>query len=147
MRTLSIFSLFGVLGPVIRFFSWPFSMQEQCDRDFVYTAVLVLWPTQPLSAIEAVTGNWLGIAAAVTSNILIFSVVGIAVKLYCGSGIRLLLAYFLVCATILTFVVWELVEIEDLNLMALFVALVLYGSPFLANWIFSRRLAPQRSSL
>jgi hypothetical protein len=144
MRTLAfsilIFVASALAGPLVRFVAWPPSKLEQGSsvRDFVYDLVLLLWPTQPLAAIEVSVGALVAVAVSVAANILLFAVAGMVAGVSARQPPRLLIVYLVVCGMVLMVALWGAgFSFEYVNIPALLVAFILYALPFWAVFRFS----------
>jgi hypothetical protein len=142
---MTIFALAGLVGPLLRWATWPPSPPSAgWLGNFVYDLVLLLWPTQPLAVMEASVGTLAGAAISVTANILLFVVIGMLAGALAKTAVRLSLVYLVVCVMIVLVFVWSVgFNFSYLNVIALVVALALYVVPFALIWRLSanRKLA------
>jgi hypothetical protein len=130
-----LFGLMALVGPVVRWLTWPPSAFERRTspqlNEFVSDLVFLLWPTQSLGVIEVNIGATFAAVAAVSANVLLFLLVGILaaaiVKMRYG-----LPALYLVVGLLLTlFGLWGAgFSSAYLNVAALLIALLLYAIPF-----------------
>ena len=131
-RSILIFGLCGLVGPLIRWATWPPARPtEGVGEDFIYNLVLLLWPAQPLAAIEASTGRLVAAAVSVGANLLLFSALGVAVGLLVRRPAPVVVLYLATCAAVLAFALWIVgFEFAYLSLIALMVAFLIYAVPF-----------------
>ena len=78
-----IFIVAALMGPLIRWITWPPSKFERDTstsmNNFVSDLVFSLWPTQPLAVMEASTGAFVAGLVAVSANVILFGFVGAVV--------------------------------------------------------------------
>lgn len=140
LRSALTFAGMGLVGPLIRLATWPPSRFEAIVPSwvskFVYDLVLLLWPTQPLAAIEANVG-WVAAASlTVCANVAFFAMLGAVVGRSGKTRGRRIGIYFALCAIICSFELWVAgFSWAYLNGWALMVALFLYAIPF---WVMKR---------
>jgi len=92
----------GLLGPLVRFAAWPPSKFNTSAAgsigNFLYDFVLLLWPTQPVAAVEVNVGSLRAAAMAITANLLAFAILGALVGIIGGTRARVFVSYMAVCA-------------------------------------------------
>src|SRR6185503_15408549 len=100
-----VFALTAMVGPAIRYATWPPSRFERATsarvEGFVYDLVFYLWPTQPLAALAPRDGRLVAFLVSVGGNVLLFALI--------GAGYR----------------------VEYLGVIPLLLAVLFYGLPFL----------------
>lgn len=127
--------VFALLGPFVRWLTWPPAKFESWTTlslaEFVYDLVFLLWPTQSLAVVEATTGRVVAVVFTVGTNVILFALIGAA-----ASAIRqvpILLRYLAVCGLVLLLAVWGAgFDLSGISLSAVGVALLLYAVPFWA---------------
>ncbi|MFY9905084.1 MAG: hypothetical protein WBD45_14025 [Terriglobales bacterium] len=139
LKSLLVFTGTGLLGPLVRFAAWPPStfntLAPKSVSNFLYDFVLLLWPTQPMAAVEVNIGKAAAAAVAIGANLLLFAILGVAVGTFGKSRTRLISAYVVVCGLIFWFDLWGAgFSFSYLNAFALVLALLLYAIPF---WVVS----------
>jgi len=141
--SILLFSAAGIAGPLLRWATWPpgrvgdgtgFSM-----NDFLYNLVLLLWPTQPLGVMEASVGRDMALAIAVGANLILFGVAGVIVSIASRRLTGIATVYVLLCAMLTGFAFWIAGKnLGDIDVVALLVAVALYGLLFLAMFRVNR---------
>jgi hypothetical protein len=106
--------------------------------DFIYNLVLLLWPAQPLAAIEVNTGKFVAALVSVGANLLLFGVAGALVGVLAKKPVGLVILYVLVCAMLFVLARWASGSFTSLEVSALVVSLVLYAILFFATFWLSR---------
>jgi hypothetical protein len=145
LRSTVVFAGAGLLGPLFRLAAWPPSrfdvLVPKSVSNFLYDFVLLLWPTQPMAAVEVNIGRLAAVALAVGANLLLFAALGAAVGTLARTRARLIVGYAVVSGLILCFDLWGAgFSLAYLNVLALVVALILYALPF---WIVMRGSDPR----
>lgn len=130
-----LFSLAGLVGPSVRWLTWPSLTFERNTSSavsaFVYDLVFLLWPTQSLAVMEVNTGPVIAGLAAIGANLLLFATVGMLTGSFARSRQGITLCYLAVVGLLLLLSLWGAgFSIAYLNVNALVVALVLYAIPF-----------------
>ena len=145
-RSTLIFLLAGLIGPLIRWIvpSAPTGQGLSSSiGDFVYNLVLLLWPAQPLAAIEVNTGRFVAAIVSVGANLLLFGVVGALVGILARKPVGLVALYMVVCAMVFSLARWASgLPFTYLEVSALVASLFLYAVPFFIAFWLSR--APSR---
>jgi hypothetical protein len=141
-RSTLIFLLAGLTGPLIRWIvpSTPTGKGLSSSiGDFVYSLVLLLWPAQPLAAIEVNTGRFAAAIVSVAANLLLFGVVGATVGVLARKPVGLIGVYILICAMVFALARWASgLPFTYLEVSALVTALFLYAVPFLVVFWLNR---------
>ena len=140
MHSTTVFALSALLGPLVRFLTWPSQNPEMAARDststFVYNLVVLIWPTQPLAVMEATIGTFAAVVLSVVANIALFAIVGLAVGIIAERWFLLLASYVFVCGLALALALWGAgFNIAYLESLAIAVALTIYAIPF---WLVYR---------
>lgn len=148
LRSTIVFAGAGLVGPLFRFAAWPPSQFDvllpKSVSNFLYDFVLLLWPTQPMAAVEVNIGRTAAAALAVATNLLLFAALGVAVGTLARTRARLITGYAIVCGLIFYFDLWGAgFSFAYLNVFALAVALLLYAVPF---WVVRGGSAMPRSA-
>jgi len=109
MRTIIwsilIFVASSFAGPLVRWATWP-PKATGGFADFMYDLVLLLWPTQPLTVVEASAGTFAAIVLSVGANALLFGVVGALAGILGSKRAALLALYMAACAMLIAFALW-----------------------------------------
>ena len=141
MRTVAgsilIFVASGLVGPLLRWATWPPSHAPQGSGfsfdDFIYDLVLFLWPTQPLAVMEVTIGSFAAITLSVGANTLLFGIVGALAAVIARQRGKLLGLYLAACIVVFLLALWSAgFSVAFLDVDALAVAFLLYAAPFLA---------------
>jgi hypothetical protein len=131
----------ALLGPLIRFAAWPPSMLEREAPSlarFVYDTVFLLWPTQPLGAIEESAGRISAAVVGIGANILLFGLIGLLVGAVAKTPSALAAFFAIVCAALILLALWGAgFSFAFVNWLALVIALLAYSIPF---WVLVRAL-------
>lgn len=148
LKSLLVFAGAGLLGPLVRFSTWPPSrfnaLFPKSISNFLYDFILLLWPTQPMAAAEANIGRASAAALAIGANLILFAVIGVIVGLAARSSGQLAVAYAVVCVLLFAWEFWGAgFSFAHLGVLALAVALLVYAIPF---WIVMRASAMPRSA-
>lgn len=148
LRSTVVFAGAGLLGPLVRFATWPASrfdtLVPKSVSNFLYDFVLLLWPTQPMAVVEVSIGRVAAVALAIVANLLLFAVLGAMVGTQARTRARLIAGYAVVCGLIFYIDLWGAgFSLAYLNVFALVVALILYAIPF---WVVMRASAMPRSA-
>jgi len=135
-RSVTIFALVGLIGPLLRWATWPLLPTSAGSfGNFLYDLVLLLWPTQPLAVVETSMSPLAAIAISVAANVLLFTIVGMLAGALARSVIQLSSVYLAVCVIIVLVGVWSVgLSFSYLNIIALVVALGFYAVPFGLVW-------------
>ena len=139
-----VFAATALVGPAIRYATWPPSWFERTTsariEGFVYDLVFYLWPTQPLAAL-APGSRLVAFLLAVGANILMFALIGLIVGAVATRPSRLPLAYGGFCSLLLVFGLWGAgYRVEYLGVIPLVLAVLLYGIPF---WLIAAQAGRQ----
>lgn len=127
-----IFMAAGLVGPLLRWATWPPGTSTGM-ADFLYSLVLLLWPAQPVSVIEASTGTLIAIAISVGANVLLFGVLGVLVGVFASKGAALVVLYVGALASLVALTVWAFgLSFTSFPVLALIGAAALYAVPFFA---------------
>jgi hypothetical protein len=125
--TLTIFGLTALVGPAVRFLNWP----PGPDDTFVYDLVLLLWPTQPLAAVEASIGTFPAAIIAIGTNVLLFAIFGIVAAVLAAKRLATLAVYALALGLVLLLHLWGTgFDLTYSNGHALAAAYAIYAIPF-----------------
>ena len=129
-----VFATTALVGPAIRYATWPPSWFERATsariEGFVYNLVFYLWPAQPLAALVPDEDRFVGLLLAVGVNILLFALIGLIVGGVARQG-RLLLVYGAVCTLLLVCALWGAgYRVQHLGVIPLLLATLVYGIPF-----------------
>jgi hypothetical protein len=124
------------MGPLLRLVTWPPSLPNpattESGSDFLYELVFLLWPTQSLAVIEASVGRLAGVIIAVSANIVLFALVGLAIGATVKHRSGMFVAYICVGAMLVLLAFFGAgFSPSYLNFGALIVAFLLYAIPFL----------------
>lgn len=146
-RTLlacGIFALSGLVGPLVRFLTWPPEKFEELTSasmsEFVYHLVILLWPTQPMAVIEVNIGTLLAGTIAISANVLWFSVIGLVAGIGAKRFSWLIACYVVVSGLVLLVALWGSgFDFEFFDVPAFTVALLIYAIPF---WMVHRFASP-----
>jgi hypothetical protein len=146
LKSTVAFAGAGLLGPLVRFATWPpskfNSLVAKSVSSFLYDFVLLLWPTQPMAM--ANLGRGATAALSVGANLLLFTALGVAVGILGRTCTRIIVGYIVVCGLIFWFDLWGAgFSFEYLNLFALGGALLVYAIPF---WVVMRAPAMPKSA-
>lgn len=138
--TIGVFAVAALVGPLVRFLTWPPSKFEEATSatvsEFVYHLVILIWPTQPLAVVEASTGPLTAAAVAICGNVLLFSVMGLVVWVGAKRLYWLITSYVAVCGLVLLAAFWGAgFNVAFVNGFAFVVALLIYAIPF---WVVAR---------
>lgn len=130
LRSATIFALVGLIGPLVRWATWPPSPTSAGSfGNFLYDLVLLLWLTQPLAVLEASMSPLAAVAVSVAANVLLFAAVGMLAGALARSAIQLSSVYLAVCVIVVLIGVWSVgSSFSWLNISALVVALVFMPS-------------------
>ena len=148
MRTVAgsilIFVASGLVGPLLRWATWPPSHAPQGSGfsfdDFVYDLVLLLWPTQPLAVMEVTMGSFAAVTLSVGANALFFGIVGALAAVIARQPRKLLGLYLAACLVVFLLAFWSAgFSVAFLNVGALAVGFLLYAVPFLVVFWFARK--------
>jgi hypothetical protein len=135
-RSIAVFAAAGLIGPLIRYVTWPPSADPSPFNMFIYQLVLLVWPAQPLAVVEATIGPFLGGVYAVGVNVLLFAVLGFLATPFARRGAWMLFAYAAVCGLVTWYaLLWSGFDAAYLHLPALAAAFVFYALPF---WLIGR---------
>jgi len=141
VRSVLIFAVTALVGPLMHFILRPVSYKLPTFFDYLN---LLLWPTLPLGVVEH--GGTLAYAALVTvgSNIVLFSLFGLAFGLV-RNWRPLLLGMYLVLAGFITLVAaWTAgFDRSEIDWLALATALAFYG---FVVWIAVRMNSDRKAS-
>lgn len=125
--TPTIFGLMALVGPAIRFSNWP----PGPDDAFIYDLVLLLWPTQPLTIIEANIGTVPAAIIAVGTNVLLFTIFGIVTAMFATKRLAILVVYALAMGLIFLLYFWGAgFDLTNTDGRILMVASATYAIPF-----------------
>lgn len=143
MRTLGrpvlIFLIGGMVGPLLRWTTWPPGPVGTTVSDLTYDLVMMLWPTQPLAVVEANTGLPMAVAISVGANLVLFGVVGLIAGLLARRPRWLIALYACVSLMLILLASWSTGgDFSITNLIALVIALGLYAGLFIASFRSSR---------
>ena len=148
MRTavpIFIFLGGGVAGPLLRWATWhPGRVGDGTGfsiSDFLYSLVLLLWPTQPLGVMEASLGRHMAVVVTVGANLIVFGVAGVIVAIAARRLPLLIAIYILICLMLSAFAFW--IAGNQIDVVALLVAFALYGLLFLVAFRVTRERAIQ----
>jgi len=142
--TTLVFILTGLVGPIIRWMTWPPSAHENKTStilsSFVDDLVFLLWPTQPLAAIEVNTGPIVAGLVAAGTNMALFAIIGMLAGLLFTGRVGLLTLYIMVVLLASLFSLWGAgFSLAYINFTALAVGLLIYASPFaLTDWYLTK---------
>ena len=130
-----VFAATGLIGPVVRYATWPPSLFKLTTSDrvegFVYDLVFYLWPTQPLAALRP-DGGGMQVLLAVGSNLLLFALIGFVVGALASQRGAVLMAYAGFCCVLLWLALWDVgFRMAQVSVSPLLCAMVLHGSPYL----------------
>jgi len=148
MRTVAgsilIFVASGLVGPLLRWATWPPSHAPQGSGfsfdDFIYDLVLFLWPTQPLAVMEVTIGSFAAITLSVGANTLFFGIAGALAAVIARQPGKLLGLYLAACIMVFLLALWSAgFSVAFLNVGALAVAFLVYAVPFLSVFGFARK--------
>ena len=128
-RSVVVFGLAGLLGPVVWLAAWPPSrLADVLPHSvwFFYTDLVeLLWPVSMM-------GPWIGVPL----NLMLFVLLGLAVAWLAQTRGRLVIAYAVVIVLAVLFALWQAgFAVKRVDGFALIVALLLYAIPF---WIVMR---------
>ena len=128
-RVILIFAAAGLVGPLSWLAAWPPArLADVLPRPvwFFYTDLVeILWPVSML-------GPWIGVPA----NVLLFTILGLAVAWVAQTRSRLAISYAVVTVLIFVMALWQAgFTFLRLDALALLVALLLYAIPF---WLVMR---------
>jgi len=131
-----VFALTAMVGPAIRYATWPPSRFERATsarvEGFVYDLVFYLWPTQPLAALAPRDGRLVAFLVSVGGNVLLFALIGFIVGAVASRRGGLSIAYGAFCGLLLVFALWGAgYRVEYLGVIPLLLAVLFYGLPFL----------------
>lgn len=125
-----IFVAASLIGPLVRWLTWPPSSRGDV-ADFMYGLILLLWPAQPISVIEASTGTLVAIATSVVANVVLFGVVGVFAGAFGKKRAALVVLYIGTLSLLVVFAVWAFgLSFTYSEILALLVAAALYALPF-----------------
>jgi MFS family permease len=134
-KSLLLFSVAGLFGPLV----WNVTRHPSRMENFTSDLVFLLWPTQPIGAVEVSVGGPVAAALTIGANLVLFALLGLAVGALARTRGRVVSAYILVCVLLF---LWALFgagfSFAHLGVFALVVALVLYAIPF---WLVMRASA------
>lgn len=130
-RVALIFTGMGLLGPVIWLAAWPPSRLADVlphSAWFFYTDLVeILWPVSMM-------GPWIGVLV----NLVLFTVLGLAVASLARTPIRLAIAYLVVAILACLMALWQAgFSLARMDWFAAAVALLLCAIPF---WIVLRAM-------
>ena len=135
------FALTGLVGPAIRYATWPPSWFETVTSarvaKFIYDLVFYLWPAQVLAALlpESRLDVFL---LALAGNILLFVLMGLVVGAATNSPRQVSVAFGAFCTLFLVFALWGAgFDIQYLAVVPFLLAISVYGIPF---WLVAARL-------
>jgi hypothetical protein len=136
LRVILIFAAAGLVGPLIWLAAWPPArLADVLPRPvwFFYTDLVeILWPASMM-------GPWIGVPL----NLLLFTVLGLAVAWVAQTRSRLAISYAVVTILIFFMALCQAgFAVLRLDVLALVVALLLYAIPF---WIVMRSSTVPRS--
>jgi hypothetical protein len=135
-----IFMAASLVGPLVRWVTWPPGTSSS-TADFLYSLVLLLWPAQPVSVIEASTGTLIAIATSVGANVLLFGVLGALAGVLAGKGPALVVLYAGALALLVALTVWAFgLSFTYSAVLALIAAAALYALPFFAVFRLSHNV-------
>lgn len=139
------FSVTALVGPALRWATWPSSIQDFFTpiQSFLYDLVFLIWPAQILWSVETPSSfsDWAeNLFWSIGGNIFLYCILGVAAGALAKHRRRLLTLYLFVCA-------WELMIILYLkefhpashDLLAVAAAWLIYALPFWATAYFTRR--------
>ena len=131
----AVFAPVAIVGPLIRYMTWPPLAFEQrtSERvaDFVYALVFLLWPTQAFG-MEVTAGRLIAAVYALGGNVLFFATLGVAVSITSTRPRMLWLSCLVLCGIIMLLAGWGAGFSSDfLDWPALGAALLIYLTPFL----------------
>jgi hypothetical protein len=136
-----IFGLMGFLGPIIRWLTWPPTINNsQMSTEFeslIYNLVLFLWPTQPLSIIEKSTGHLIAGLLTISVNVALFAIIGTIAGL--ASKIRFGLTAFFIILMVMIFLfsLWIAgFNVLNINKLSIVIAIFFYLIPFVLTFHF-----------
>ena len=137
-RPIIVFLASGLVGPLLRWATWP-PTPTSTGGDFVYDLVLLLWPTQPFTVMEATIGAGAAIALSIGANVVLFGLAGFVAAAVADRLSTLIASYVVVCLGVLLFALWSAgFSVAFVNVGALVVAFILYALPFVAVSQMSR---------
>jgi hypothetical protein len=106
---------------------------------FASDLVFLIWPTQMLAVMEATSGPVVAATLALTTNVVLFGLLGLAVAMFASCARGYAFAYGLVTALIVLLAFWGAgFSTAHLNAAALLVALLIYATPFYIAWRVAR---------
>jgi hypothetical protein len=144
-----VFAIAALVGPLLRFATWPPSRFEELAgtnaANFIYDLVFYLWPAQPLAVYEQSAGHVVALVLSIGMNIILFIFVGLvagAAAAFRWSAVAVL--YAVHCGLLVVFALWGAgFSIRYLSLLPLVVAMVLYAVPF---WVVAKAAATRSRS-
>jgi len=135
VMTILIFMSMAVVGPLIRWLTWPPFGKETATpvQLYVYDLVFLLWPAQVFVAIEDMPARidwWLNLLFSVGANFLLFGVLGAVAGVLLSPPKRLVFFFFALCFWEFLVVIWLTGKNPAyFDLLALATVLVVYAIP------------------
>ena len=130
-KSFLVFSAAGLVGPLV----WNVMHHPSRMENFISDLVFLLWPTQPIGAVEVSVGGPVAAALTIGANLVVFALLGLVVGVLARNRGRLVSTYILLCVLLF---LWALFgagfSFAHLGVFALVVALLLYAIPF---WLVS----------
>jgi len=103
--------------------------------DFTYALVLLLWPAQPLAAMEISMGLVMASVVAVVANCFLFSIVGLVAGFFRNRPVIFLMVYVIVCITLACLALWAFgLPLSHTDAYALITAILFYGLVFFITY-------------
>jgi hypothetical protein len=143
LQAILLFGLMGLVGPCVRWLTWPPSAFEQSTSTalstFVYDLVFLLWPTQLLAVMEVNIGVASAGLVAVSANVLLFAMVGAMAGILVKSRRGIIALYLSQGLLVFLLALWGAgFSIAHLNVVIVVVALLMYAVPFILAVRLSR---------
>ena len=132
LRVVVVSAAMGLIGPLLRFSTWPPSAFEEVTSastaQFVYDLVFYLWPAQPLASYESIIGPVMTGVLSIGGNVLFFACLGTLVGVLARSQAGSVLAYTGTFGVVGLMATWTSgFSLSHVNYLALLTALFSYG--------------------
>lgn len=145
-KVLLLFAVAGLLGPLLRWLTWPPSSFQKSTsaevEDFIASLTLFLWPSQPFAVVEIAIGQFLAVLYSVAINVFVFTVVGCISIIAVIIGVGLFLVYLITAILLWLFALWTAgFDVIYINIYSYIASLIFYAMPFiLSNAVLKRNI-------
>lgn len=136
---IAMFSIMGLIGPLISFIILPIFKPTKVISTvmyyFIYDLVILLWPSWFLAIQEISIGRPMALILAISTNIFLFSIIGLIVAIILRVIDRKNVAIYGSCIFVWVLVIlWSLwgagFNVSHINGYVLVIALSFYAIPF-----------------